>query len=158
MSPQQSDKQPQTFIFHVEIMVDEHHHTAALEKVIREMNRSEWQDYRITSGVQLGKLIEEKLEKSSCSINIPLPSGKGSEPAAANANLQQGNTVVEQIRAFIKSNSLIRLIVNRGFGQTINIPCRIINMDEKELVITVYHVDEKQVYTFRLNEIEDFIV
>lgn len=168
MTKQQSDKQPKTFIFNVEIMVEEQHHAAALEKLIKEMNRSEWPDYRITSGIQLGKLIEERVEKSSVSIKIPLPpeeSGKPAKPAKAPASASAAtpdakgeNAGVEQIRAIIKSNALIRLIVNRGFGKTINIPCRILNMNEKENIVTVYHVDEKQVYTFRLNEIEDFVV
>jgi hypothetical protein len=46
--------------------------------------------------------------------------------------------------------------VNKGLGIKLSIPCRIINVDENESLITVYHVDEKQVYSFRLNEIEDF--
>lgn len=57
----------------------------------------------------------------------------------------------------MKSNTLVRLLINRGFGVSMNIPCRIINMDESERLITAYHVDEKQVYTFRMNEIEDIV-
>lgn len=151
------DKKPNAFIFQVEIMVEERHHTTALEKLIKEMNRSEWTDYRIISGMQLGRLIEERIEQSSSKINIPLSIENPANPAAPVDNAME-SAGVEQIRGFIKKNSLIRLIVNKGFGNTINIPCRIINMDEKEQIVTVYHVDEKQVYTFRLNEIEDFIV
>ncbi|RIX52415.1 hypothetical protein D3P08_13140 [Paenibacillus nanensis] len=151
------DKKPNTFIFQVEIMVEERHHTTALEKLIKEMNRCEWTDYRIVSGMQLGRIIEERIEKSSSKIKFPLSDEKPAKPATPPNNAME-SAGVEQIRGFIKKNSLIRLIVNKGFGNTINIPCRIINMDEKEQIVTVYHVDEKQVYTFRLNEIEDFIV
>ncbi|QAY65072.1 hypothetical protein [Paenibacillus protaetiae] len=56
-----------------------------------------------------------------------------------------------------KSNQLIRLIVNKGFGVKLNIPCRIIQADEQSNKLTVYHVDEKQVYSFTLTEIEEII-
>ncbi|PZD94282.1 hypothetical protein DNH61_17870 [Paenibacillus sambharensis] len=65
--------------------------------------------------------------------------------------------VVKRIRSFIAANQLIRLNVNKGRGVKLSVPCRILNMDESAQMITVYHVDEKQVYTFGLNEIDDFI-
>lgn len=161
MTNRQSDKQgqKQTFIFNVEIMVEEGHHADALEKLIQGLNRGEWADYRVTSGIQLGNLIEQRLADASVTSELPLPQEKTSPPEAVGTKTDDSDDSdgFGPIRAFMKSNTLIRLIVNRGLGIKLNIPCRIINMDERESLITVYHVDEKQVYTFRMNEIEDFI-
>ncbi|RJE84635.1 hypothetical protein D3P07_22140 [Paenibacillus sp. 1011MAR3C5] len=156
MTKKQSDKQQQTFIFNVEIMVEDGHHAHALEKLIQGLNRSEWSDYRITSGIQLGSLIDQQLAEASGAAPVPIPA-QASESAKATDDISAEQDGFGPIRTYMKSNTLIRLIVNRGLGIKLNIPCRIINMDERENLITVYHVDEKQVYTFRMNEIEDFI-
>ncbi|REJ12714.1 MAG: hypothetical protein C6W59_12800 [Paenibacillaceae bacterium] len=64
---------------------------------------------------------------------------------------------MERIRGYIAGNRLVRLNVNRGRGIKLSVPCRIINLDESMYTVTVYHVDEKKVYTFGLFEIDDFI-
>ncbi|TYP71211.1 hypothetical protein [Paenibacillus methanolicus] len=64
----------------------------------------------------------------------------------------------QRINAVIEDKRLIRLKVNRGAGVMLSIPCRVLSYDERAQTITVYHVDEKQVYTFKWTEIEDFIV
>ncbi|WP_310549763.1 hypothetical protein [Paenibacillus glufosinatiresistens] len=61
-----------------------------------------------------------------------------------------------QIREFIRKNQLIRIRANR-YGKQLSIPCRVLNLDEATNTINVYHVDEKQVYTFKLNEIDEFM-
>jgi hypothetical protein len=69
----------------------------------------------------------------------------------------QHNPFESRIRQYIESNRLIRLNINKGRGVKMNIPCRVINFDVDSQVLTVYHVDEKQVYSMGLNEIDDFI-
>lgn len=64
--------------------------------------------------------------------------------------------VIERIKGYIASNRLIRVHVNKGMGVKLSIPCRIINFDAQQHNLTVYHVDEKQVYTFSMFEIDDF--
>ena len=49
-------------------------------------------------------------------------------------------------------------MVNKGYGVKLNIPCRIINFDVNSQMLTVYHVDEKQVYSFTLNEIDEIVI
>ncbi|MCR2804367.1 hypothetical protein [Paenibacillus soyae] len=157
MNKQQGNKQ-QTYIFQVEIMVEDEHHSTALEQLIQGLNRGGWADYRISSGMQLGKLMAQRRAQSS-GTPTPVPVSPEKEKTSPNPEsaAETGHPGLEEIRAFMKNNSLIRLIVNRGLGVKLNIPCRIINIDENANVMTVYHVDEKQVYSFRLNEIEDFI-
>ncbi|MNW59410.1 hypothetical protein D3C74_373240 [compost metagenome] len=62
----------------------------------------------------------------------------------------------EKIRQYIKNNQLVRLRTNRP-GKQVSMPCRILNFDDTAYTISVYHVDEKQVYTFNLNEIDEFV-
>jgi hypothetical protein len=62
-----------------------------------------------------------------------------------------------RIRQYIDDNRLTRLNVNKGRGVKMSIPCRILNYDSSKQLLTVYHVDQKQVYSFELYEIDDFI-
>lgn len=131
-----------SFVFNVEVLINSKNNAIALEQLLHALNNCDFLDYRVLSGIKLGEQIDKQKENASSVVNVPLTS--------------ESNSGFEPIRALMKSNALIRLIVNKGLGIMLNIPCRIINMDEKDNLITVYHVDEKQVYTFRLNEIEDF--
>lgn len=154
MTKLQQPEKKSSFLFQVEIMVEDHHHATALEQLLRGLNEGQFPDYRITSGVKLGELIESRLAENDQRSEIPvtLPAAKPAQPSQ-----QPELPGFESLKNYKKNNTLIRLIINKGLGIKLNIPCRIINIDETEQLITVYHVDEKQVYTFRLTEIEDLI-
>ncbi|WP_141500395.1 hypothetical protein [Paenibacillus luteus] len=173
LSPDQS-----SFVFNIEVLVEGKNNAAALEQLLHALNSANFVDFRILSGIQLGEQIElrTKNAKSVQPVAIPASSNVSATisnaPAEQQTNKEEKNktkktdkpakdayedlSYFDKIKAIMKNNTLIRLIVNKGLGIKLNIPCRIINMDESENIITVYHVDEKQVYTFRLNEIEDF--
>lgn len=70
-------------------------------------------------------------------------------------NNHQKSFINHTIQSYIQNGSLVRLSVVKGRGVTLSIPCRILQYDEKMGNVTVYHVDEKQVYTFSIYEIED---
>ncbi|WP_372662007.1 hypothetical protein [Cohnella sp.] len=120
-----------SYLFQVEISISATNKGAALEHLLRVLNSGEFVDYRIGSGIQ----------KETISIKAP-------------SQLEALNNQIEQ---YIQSNKLLRLNVNKGLGVKMDIPCRIINFDADKQLITVYHVDEKQVYSFELNEIDDFL-
>ncbi|MHA7964607.1 hypothetical protein ACX93W_10690 [Paenibacillus sp. CAU 1782] len=145
---------PANYLFNVDILVEDVHHAKALEQLLKALNQGGFKDYRIASGIQLGQKIENMLAENSQRSEIPvtLPTPPKAPPAP-----QQELPGFDGLHTIMKSNALIRLIVNKGLGIKLNIPCRIINIDEKEQLITVYHVDEKQVYTFRMTEIEDLL-
>lgn len=157
--PKPAEDGPSSYVFQVEIMIEDSHHGIALEKLLRGLNAGSYEDYRIMSGIKLGERIEARASESSPAKPIPIVPEHQETVAAHGTAVEKAvcEDVFAQIRSFMKSNKLIRLIVNRGFGITLSIPCRIINLDEAEHIITVYHVDEKQVYTFRMTEIEDFL-
>jgi hypothetical protein len=148
MNPTQSAR-TNSYVFQVELLIESGNNGEALEKLIKALNQGEITDYRILNGIQLGQLIDQR--KSELPNRQPVPIAPPAKP-----NTSASNSGFDSIRAFMKSNKLIRLIVNKGLGIKLSIPCRILNVDEDGNLITVYHVDEKQVYTFRMNEIEDF--
>lgn len=71
---------------------------------------------------------------------------------------QQIGAVASQIEALVTSRKLVRVVVNKGRGVQESLPCRFLNFREDDQMLTVYHVDESKVYTFHLNEIEDFLI
>ena len=66
------------------------------------------------------------------------------------------NDAHSKIRQYIENKQLVRLITNKH-GKQISMPCRTDNFDEAANLINVYHVDEKQVYSFNLYEIDEFL-
>ncbi|WP_169085391.1 hypothetical protein [Paenibacillus sp. PL91] len=153
-----------SFVFNIEVLVEGSNNAVALEKLLHALNNhSELVDFRILSGIKLGELIDERKQNAAATQDVPVQAVESNEvkshaKSADKLEAPSFETLsyFDKIRAIMKNNTLVRLIVNKGLGIKLNIPCRIINMDEAENIITVYHVDEKQVYTFRLNEVEDF--
>lgn len=69
----------------------------------------------------------------------------------------ESNSFGSRFSVYIASKQLIRLSVNKGRGVKLDIPCRLLNYDAGLELLSVYHVDEKQVYTFNLTEIDDIV-
>lgn len=168
----QSDKlqkQTSAHLFNVDILVQGDTNAIAMEKLLHVLNQAGFADFRIQTGIELGRLIES-LEASASSKpkdakapkaaqkaeagTPPAPTPSKKAEAAPDSNL---TFVTDRIKACIAENKLIRLTVNKGFGKKLSIPCRVINLDEPSQMMTVYHVDEKQVYTFTIFEIEEFV-
>ncbi|EFM10123.1 conserved hypothetical protein [Paenibacillus curdlanolyticus YK9] len=172
-----------THLFQVEILVEGETNAKALEQLLHVLNGGGFPDFRILSGSELGQLID-RLQQQAAASPAPTPAATKKEPAVNTSSVKSNKTaaantsgqpskasakpaattdssnplalISEQFRDCMKQNKLIRLKVNKGMGVTLNIPGRIINLDEESSMLTVYHVDEKQVYTFKLNEIDDY--
>lgn len=163
MSQKKSDADG-SFLFQVDVMIHAASNGAALEQLLRALNSGNFADYRIGSGIQLGTAIEQALAETKKTAPIPIKeSAKAPAKEAAIAKTpakeanNKANPLELRIRHYIQNNQLIRLNINKGRGVKMNIPCRVINYDSSNQMLTVYHVDEKQVYSVRLNEIDDFI-
>jgi len=159
----------QGYLFTVEIMLEEMSNGLALEKLLQLLNRSEAvADYKVVSGIELGKLIE---------LNRPSSSPSPSKPAKAAVKQPQAKqtveakekpksspqavvyqSILEQFEQLKNNNQLIRLSIVKSKGLRLSMPCRIVHFDSNEQTVTVYHVDDKKVYTFGLNEVEDFTI
>lgn len=137
------------YLFIVEVLIEDATNGQALEKLLHILNSNLVKDYQIKTGMELGKLIELNTRSKSASAEIqPKPiEAEQSKP---------GTTIQEQLEHFKKNNSLIRLTIVKRHGIKLSLPCRILNYDADLQHVTVYHVDEKKVYSFNLNEIDDY--
>ncbi|OKQ00293.1 hypothetical protein [Paenibacillus sp. P46E] len=166
------------YLFNVDILINARTNPLALQYLLEMLNSNEKiTDFNINSGLELGKTIDNLLRSAKLALKqepataaqVPfkLPvkqAGKQAEkpepknvpadtPAATNAGTPAD--AYGKIRLYIQNNQLVRLRANRH-GKQVSMPCRILNFDEAANSLSVYHVDEKQVYTFKLNEIDEF--
>jgi len=128
-----------SYLFQVEILVHAPTNGAAMEQLLHSLNEGQFADYRIQSGVQLGQQIEKELAQ------------------ADSASQLLTDALDTRIREYIQSNRLIRVNINKGKGVKLSWPCRVVNFDPNLELLTLYHVDEKKVYSVKLNEIDDFV-
>ncbi|WP_256756653.1 hypothetical protein [Cohnella sp. WQ 127256] len=133
-----------SYIFNVEFNISATSRGAALEQLLHALADSNFSDYRIES--------DKKPSTKDVVVPTPAPPKKIAVKAPT-----QPDPFELRIRQYIESNKLLRLNINKGLGVTMSIPCRVINFDADTQLLTVYHVDEKQVYSVGLNEIDDFI-
>ncbi|MFM9277663.1 hypothetical protein [Paenibacillus jiagnxiensis] len=168
-------REESSYLFNVDVLVKGSSNAAALQSLMEVLNSFEQvADYRVVSGIELGRLIETALEMKKKALSGHantsgnLQNGQknkqqkpGASKAASKNNASpepsagsQSSSMHDLINTYIKKNSLVRLVVNRYGGQR-SIPCRIINNDQDSGMMSVYHVDEKQVYTFKINEIDE---
>jgi hypothetical protein len=164
----------QTFLFQVDILVNAQTNGKALEHLLHVLNSGSFADYRINSGITIGQKIESAIQtvkpatnssvkpKDAAKPNISRTKPETAPPkSASTASKPQVSSIPDEldarIRDFINTNKLIRLNVNKGRGIKLSIPCRVLQFDAATQLLTVYHVDEKQVHTLKLFEIDDFI-
>lgn len=67
-------------------------------------------------------------------------------------------SVISLLEQSKENQTLVRLSVVKDRGVKLSIPCKILHFDENLQLLTVYHVDDKKVYSLRLNEIDDLIM
>ncbi|MHA0857802.1 hypothetical protein [Paenibacillus sp. CMAA1364] len=171
------------FLFSVDILIKNQSNAKALQLLIEMMNQSDdVLDFRVKSGIKLGGIIDTLLElkkkphstQSNISNSTASKYKKIGNSEKASTVIRKVEPIIQQpivnptdsklnniedpkiwIRACIKDNRLVHLTANR-LGKVMTLPCRILNLDEEKQFINVYHVDEKQVYSFNLNEIDSF--
>ena len=168
----QDKPERKSYVFNVDLLIEDTSNAKALETLLKALNQSPFADFKILSGLEFGRLIDQlKTEnRQKANVNVPpklvsrqapaaKPAAAAKSPAAKNA--ATGGpipaAVVERINGYIAANQLIRISVNKGRGIKLSVPCRIVGFDQAANTITVYHVDEKKVYAFSLNEIDDFV-
>ncbi|KQX45822.1 hypothetical protein [Paenibacillus sp. Root444D2] len=163
MSQGKADTSPNGHLFTVEILIEEATNGLAMEKLLHLLNVDAVKDYQIIKGIQLGKLIELNTTKESppplqqSKKTAAVPPSTVTATAKATANSGASDKIIEQLESFKVNNTLIRLTVIKGQGIKLNLPCRILNYDSSNQNVSVYHVDEKKVYLFKLNEIDDYV-
>jgi len=130
------------FRFHIDVVMEGVSEEEALSKLQRILQQEpDAAESRITSVPLLWQSGDRDKEEGI--------------PAVSAGDTPHLTQLIERLR---ESNVLVTLTVNKGRGIRMNLPCRILNFDAASGNLSVYHVDEKQVYLLRLNEIDDFIV
>lgn len=163
MSQGKTDTSPNGHLFTVEILIEDATNGLAMEKLLHLLNVDTVKDYQIINGIQLGKLIELNTNKESTPTLQPskktavVPPSTVTATAKATTNSGASDKIIEQLESFKLNNTLVRLTVIKGQGIKLNLPCRILNFDSSTQNVSVYHVDEKKVYLFKLNEIDDYV-
>ncbi|MEO3943926.1 hypothetical protein [Gorillibacterium sp. CAU 1737] len=161
------------YLFTVDILVEGYNNGIALETLLHLLNQDQIADYDIKKGIAIGKLVQEASEKGGTDLPIPdkgkkqtpsasvTPPGKSEPPKAAETKPEKakGNGEaqfwIDLLEKYKQTNALVRLTVLKGKGIRLSVPCRILSFDLQEDSLTVYHVDEKKVYQFRLTEVEE---
>ncbi|WP_238996738.1 hypothetical protein [Paenibacillus pinistramenti] len=158
------EKEENGFLFNVDILVKSPTNGHALQLLLQMLNshQAEVADYRVKSGIELGHIIDAALAAK----RQAMASSVGKQPSGGSVTKKieksehltdsKGNPVSEWIQSLITSNRLVRVMIETPKGRH-SIPCRILNYLPKEELINVYHVDEKQVYTYKLSEIIDIL-
>ncbi|OAB43213.1 hypothetical protein [Paenibacillus glacialis] len=176
------DKEDRGYLFKVDILIKNESNARALQSLFEMMNNNKQvMDFRVQSGIELGEMIDHLLQSKKISTFESTPphlskttiggkTGKEIVQSRLKNSLTQEPVLLPKtntpalnhiedprtwIKSCIKDNRLVRLTANRK-GQYMDIPCRILNFDEDQQFVNVYHVDEKQVYSFMLNEIDSF--
>ncbi|MDF2713105.1 MAG: hypothetical protein K0R28_30 [Paenibacillus sp.] len=183
MEPDKRALEKKKHLFRVEIMVEESNQTMALSALLQILNHPMVNDFRIAEGIQFGKAIEKTVSEGTAQpFAIPpnrtvsnknaaagqsAPSKEGGKPKSpkqtpeanpASAPAETGTLNLENLTQLKESGTLVRIVVVKGKGVKLSLPCRILNFDPEGQQLTIYHVDEKKVYSFTLNEIEDIIM
>lgn len=160
MNKQHSDKR--NHLFSVDILIEDTTNGKALETLLHLLNSQSVKDYRIKSGITLGSAIAAAEQHSTEITPIAIQPKiqkvpKRTEKAESLAPQDKGipKQVIEQLDKYKNNNTLVRLSIVKAKGIRLSLPCRILNVDHNTGMISVYHVDEKIVYTFLFTEIED---
>jgi hypothetical protein len=174
MAAENNNSDKKKYLFNTDILIEAESNGRALEKLLHTLNSDEITDYLIKEGIQLGKSIEEALRetirkqkpaadnKSSAKRDTKSdvkPTVAAAAPAKADIAAPKHDPhriIWESFQSFKENNTLVRLSVVKGKGIKLSIPCRIVNVDPHNGNVSVYHVDEKQVYMFKINEIDDY--
>ncbi|WP_347323434.1 hypothetical protein [Paenibacillus wenxiniae] len=173
MNKQQTNDDTE-FLFNVDLMITGKNNAVALQKLLDILNnQQELADFRVVNGIKLGVQIEQAIQaagKQQTAVHIPASikskpaptvqttstsTTASDTPAPNDSSSAQDSDMGSWLSMYIESSQLIRVTINRR-GERMSIPCRILKYDNEDQTISVYHVDEKQVYTFKLNEIDDF--
>jgi hypothetical protein len=148
------------FLFHADVLI-EGYNKAMAQEALQSLLRSDKVRYvQVESGTPEAGHIENDIQKpkkrENLKPNVSKPlENKQQETKQNDAGYRH---IINQIEDFKKNNTLIRLSIVKGKGIKLSVPCRILNYEDASQNVTIYHVDEKKVYQYSLNEIDDLVI
>jgi hypothetical protein len=155
MEPKYAKKR--SHLFSIDVLIEDGTNGEALEKLLHVLNNPLIRDFRVVKGIELGTVIQAAVEAhtkkpASSKPEEPAPAAPAQAERKKNEHLTY---LAEMITNYQQQGTLVRLSILKGKGVKVSIPCRVLNYDSNTDNLSVYHVDEKKVYLFKLNEIED---
>lgn len=149
------------FLFHVDVLVEGYNKAMAQEALQALLRSDKVKFVQLASDTPESGQVDENSHKPKKKENA-----KSTETVPEEIKIQVVKPVndagyrkiIEQIEEFKKNNTLIRLSIVKGKGVKLSVPCRVLNYEDSSQYVTIYHVDEKKVYQYSLNEIDDLVV
>jgi hypothetical protein len=145
MEKNKSEMKKKVFLFHVDVLLEAYNKAMAQEALYALLKSDK---------VKFVQFESDSPESGVKGEEHPRPKKK-ENPKPANLSYTQ---IINQIEEFIQNNTLIRLSIVKSKGVKLSVPCRVLNYDDASQIVTIYHEDEKMVYQYSLNEIDDLIV
>ncbi|MEX2461664.1 MAG: hypothetical protein WD469_10290 [Paenibacillaceae bacterium] len=139
------------FLFHIDVLV-EGYNKAMAQEALQALLRSDKVKYvQLESDTPESGQVEAEHQK-------PKKKDTSKPVEAKQANDAGYRHIINQIEDFKNNNTLIRLSIVKSKGVKLSVPCRVLNYEDTSQSVTIYHVDEKKVYQYSLNEIDDLVV
>jgi CHAT domain-containing protein len=162
MEKNKTEMKKRAFLFHADVLVEGYNKAMAQESLLALLRSDRVKSVQLQSAAPpTTRPNEEELQKrkkkEASKPNDSKPSDTKQQEVKHAAN-DGYRHIINQIEDFKKNNTLIRLSIVKGKGVKLSIPCRILNYEYTSQYVTIYHVDEKKVYQYSLNEIDDLIV
>jgi ribosomal protein S25 len=167
MEKSKSVMKKKVFLFHVEVLLEGYNKAMAQETLIALLRSDKVKFVQYESdSPESGDIGEEsqkqKKKEALKASEVKLTESKQQETKQQEAAKHAANAgyrhIINQIEEFKKNNTLVRLSIVKDKGIKLSVPCRVLNYDDSSHNVTIYHVDEKKVYQYSLNEIDDLVV
>lgn len=148
------------YLFHVDVLLEGYNKAMAQEALQALLRSDKVKFVQMESETpETGETGEEQKPKRKETSKPTEPKTDESKKQANNPGNDAGyRHIINQIEEFKKNNTLIRLSIVKEKGVKLSVPCRVLNYDDTSKYVTIYHVDEKKVYQYSLNEIDDLVV
>jgi CHAT domain-containing protein len=161
MEKNKSVMKKKVFLFHIDVLV-EGYNKAMAQEALQAILRSDRVKYvQLESDTPESGRVEDDFHKPKKKETAKPPEAKTveSKPKEVKQVNDAGyQHIIDQIESFKKNNTLIRLSIVKSKGIKLSVPCRVLNYEDASQNVTIYHVDEKKVYQYSLNEIDDWVV
>ncbi|SMG54408.1 hypothetical protein [Paenibacillus aquistagni] len=151
MSNSQPNNQGSAFKFNIDVLVRGSSNAEVKKKLLQLLGDPDILD------IQINARAEQKDYNAGSVQHVEPPHLQSQQPKAVRAEHERSSSesIEIEIKKYISHRTLVRLEVNKAKGVRLSMPVRILNYDASNMLLNVYHDDEKSVYAFHLYEIEN---
>ncbi|QGQ97848.1 hypothetical protein EHS13_24635 [Paenibacillus psychroresistens] len=159
MEKSKSVMKKKVYLFHVDVLLEGYNKAMAQEALQALLRSDKVKFVQMESDTpEAGQIEEQKPKKKETAKPTEVKPDENKKQEIKPINDAGYRHIINQIEEFKKNNTLIRLSIVKEKGVKLSVPCRVLNYDDTSKYVTIYHVDEKKVYQYSLNEIDDLVV